>query len=363
MGAIATTNANNKMAMTPVEWAMNIVAMPFVLIHSALITIFSALIINGIVGFIVLLCRPLPFMFRPIIRMQSTVLETWFSLFAGHSEHFGGFTVRLTGDKFESDETAIVLSNHRSWIDSVLLISLARNVGRGGDFKFMAKKSLLLFPVFGLVGAVTDSVVFIEREAKKAGAAMSSLYHRLVDQRRRDLPFWFIIFPEGTRRTNKKLAKARDFAKKRDLQPLDHVLQPRTKGFVTMSKALRGTASAIYDVTIAYGTEPSEDVRPSFLRLYFTTALQNRVIHVHQRRIPIENVPVDEEAAKVWLYKLFEQKDTMIDKYYKKGQFEGPLMRWNRITVADWLSANFYCTATTALYCALAYALYSYFRG
>ncbi len=349
--------------MTPLEWVMNIVGLPFVLIHSALISIFSALIINGVFGFIVLLCRPFPFLFRPVIRMQSVVLRTWFSLFAGHSEHYGGFTVRLTGDAFQSDETAIVLSNHRSWIDSVLLISLARNVGRGGDFKFMAKKSLLVFPVFGLVGAVTDSVVFIEREARKAGAAMSTLYHRLVDKRRRDLPFWFIIFPEGTRRTNSKLAKARDFAKKRDLQALDHVLQPRTKGFVTMRKALKGTATAIYDVTIAYGTEPSEEVRPSFLRLYFTTALQNRVIHVHQRRIPIENVPEDEEGAKKWLYKLFEQKDAMIDKYYKNGKFDGPLMRWNRITVAAWLQANFYCTAVTALYCALVYALYLYIKA
>lgn len=241
-----------------------------------------------------------------------------------------------------------------------MLFALARQVGRNGDCKFMAKKSLLLFPVFGLVGAVTDSVVFIQREAKKAGSAMATVCRRLVDPRRRDLPFWLIIFPEGTRRTAKKLSEAQDFAKKRDLRSLDHILQPRTKGFVSMSKALRDTADAVYDVTIAYGTKSDEEVKPSFLSLYFTAALGERVIHVHQRRIPMERVPEDEERAKKWLYKLYEQKDALLDGYYKNGKFQGEPMRWNKITVAHWARCFFICSTVAALYSAVVYSLYLY---
>lgn len=290
-------------------------------------------------------------LFRPIVGMQSAILDTWFTMLIGNCEHPGGFTLRVTGDVFRSDETAIIVCNHRSWIDTVALFSLARQVGRNGDVKFLAKKSLLLFPVFGLIGAVTDSVVFIERSAQRATEAMSKVYRRLTDARRADLPFWLIIYPEGTRRTPEKLAAARDFAKKRDLRALDHLLQPRTKGFVSATQALRGTAGAVYDVTVAYGDNAEEEVRPSFLEMYFTTAVRQRVVHVHQRRIPLDCVPAEEEEAKLWVYKLFEQKDALIDGYYKNKKFEGNPMRWNRMSLGRWLWCISACAGVAAVYC------------
>lgn len=338
--------------------AVNIVTVPLLLLSSFVITVLSAVVIIGGAGSVVLSCRLLRILFRPNVRMQRTILDKWFSIFMGHCEHLGGFTLRVTGDVFREDETAVIVCNHRSWMDTVVLFSLARQVGRNGDLKYLAKKSLLLFPVFGLIGAVTDSVVFIERSAQKATAAMSKVYRRLTDKRRRDLPFWLIIYPEGTRRTPAKLAAARDFAKKRDLRPLDHVLQPRTKGFVGAAQALRGSAGAIYDVTVAYGDNPEDEVRPSFLRMYFTTALRNRVVHVHQRRIPMDSVPKDEKDAKLWLYKLFEQKDTLIDGYYKNKKFEGTPMRWNRMTIGQWFRSLFYCFTVAAAYCASLFLLF-----
>ncbi len=105
-------------------------------------------------------------------------------------------------------------------------------------------------------------------------------------------------------------------------------------------QALRGTATAIYDITIAYGDDPDAEVSPSFLRTHFTTALSERIVHVHQRRIPIENVPKDDEDAKRWLYKLYEQKDELLDGYYKNEKFDGPPMRWNRMTFAYWFKCG-----------------------
>lgn len=342
------------------EFALNLITFPLTVLNSALITLFSALIIVGAFGPLVLISRCLSLFSHTCAHAQSRVMRVWFLLFLGHIEQAGGMTLKVSGDAFRPDETALVIANHRTWIDSVILFSLARQVGRNGDCKFLAKRTLLLFPVFGFIGAVTDSVVFIQREAKRAGQAMGILYNRLTTARPPDLPFWLIIYPEGTRRTPAKLRTAQDFAKKRDLKPLQHVLQPRTKGFVSMANALRGHAEAVYDVTIAYGDKANEEVKPSFLRLYFTTALQPRVIHIHQRRIQLGSVPENEHDAKQWLYKLYEQKDEMLDHYYKHGKFQGPPMRWNRISMARWLECTAYCTFVAICYTVIVYATARY---
>lgn len=319
---------------------MNLFSVPMVMFASLFITVSSGVLMVGVVGTVVLLARILGVPFRAVVDFRAALLRRWFSLFMGHEEHFGGLTIKLTGDVLRAEDTAIIVCTHRTWIDTLVLYSLARQVGRHGDVKFLAKRSLIFFPVFGLVGFVLDSVVFIQRTASRAGSSLSAIFNRLTDARRGGAPFWMIIYAEGTRRTPEKLAAAQGFAKKRDLAPLRHVLQPRTKGFVSTVAALRGVATVVYDITIAYGEDPAAPVDPSFLRMHFTTALQNRVVHVHQRRIPIDTIPKDEEGAKKWLYKLYEQKDELLEGYYKNKKFDGKAMRWNRMTWGYWLTCG-----------------------
>lgn len=54
--------------------------------------------------------------------------------------------------------------------------------------------------------------------------------------------------------------------------------------------------------------------------------------------IPVEEVPYDDETAlRDWMYKLYEEKDKLLDYYYKHGTFhEGEKgkrikFRWSRI--------------------------------
>lgn len=163
------------------------------------------------------------------------------------------------------------------------------------------------------------------------------MFSRLTDPRRNRAPYWLISYLEGTRFTQKKMERAVEFAKKRDLKVLEHVLQPRTKGFISTVQALRGSAEAVYDFTIGYKENEKKEMSPTFGQMYFTPGTQDRVIHVHQRRIPLSEVPHDEEELKEWIYKLYEQKDELLRGFRQTGRFEGRVMRWNRITWGYWV--------------------------
>lgn len=206
-----------------------------------------------------------------------------------------------------------------------------------GDVKFLAKRSLLVFPVYGFAGWILDVVIFIKRQSDSAAQRMTRVFSSLTDPRRKKAPYWLINYLEGTRFTHEKLKAAHDFAKKRDLRVLDHVLQPRTKGFISTVHALRGSAKAVYDVTIGYQESDEKEMQPTFKQMYFTPPISKRVIHVHQRRIPLDQVPQDDEELKKWVYRLYEQKDDLLRGFRENGKFDGRPMRWNRMTWGFWI--------------------------
>lgn len=262
---------------------------------------------------------------RTVVRFKSFVLRRWMSNYVGHFEHISRIDLEITGDSLRGRESALIICNHRSWMDTIVLYILARHVGLHGDVKFFAKKSLLAVPVYGLAGAILSVVIFISRNFGKANRRLDKTFAMLTDPKRR-WPFWMISYLEGTRRTQPKLEAAQAFAKQRDLTPLNHILQPRTKGFVASVQALRGDVGAVYDFTIGYqeADDESRDMVPNFPKQFFTTTTGRRKIRVHQRRFPIEDLPEEDEDIKVWAYKLFEDKDNLLDTFYRTGSFPGP---------------------------------------
>jgi lysocardiolipin and lysophospholipid acyltransferase len=298
------------------------------------VTLASGVVVDVGAGAVVAAWLLLQLPRRRLVALRSFVLRRWMRIFVGHLERFSGVTFVVSGDAFRDGEAALVVCNHRSWMDTVALYSLARQVGGDGDVKFIAKKSLLAFPVFGVAGWLLGVVIFITRRAARAGKHLDATYASLADPARRGWPFWLISYLEGTRRTRAKLDAAHDFAKRRDLPVLRHVLQPRTKGFVAAAAALRGTAAAVYDVTLGYEEEGDAErsVTPDFVTSLLVPSCAQRVVHVHQRRIPLDEVPQDEEEVRAWVYRLYEQKDRLLDEFARTGKFPGRAVPWHRIS-------------------------------
>lgn len=324
---------------------------------SVWISIVTTLLINTVLALFVSVSRVLRVGHYHMVALCSNTLAAWFSIFMGHLEHFGALTLTVTGDAFFVDEPALVVCNHRSWMDTVILYSLARQVRMHGNIKFLAKRSLLAFPIYGFSGWVLDVVIFIQRQSTRAGQRMGLLFSSLTDPRRRRWPYWLVNYLEGTRYTVAKRDAAQAFAKKRDLKQLRHVLQPRTKGFVQTVRALRGSAGAVYDVTIGYHENESFEIVPSFTRMYLTTSAEKRKIHVHQRRIPLSEIPSDEDELRDWIYKLYEQKDELIERFKRNGSFSDRPLRWNRISVHYWIWCQFVIYSSFAFFAYVAYKL------
>lgn len=329
---------------------------------SVAISLVSLILIDGFIGIPVISLRKFRWKLGSIAKLCSGALRIWFSVFMGHLERFSRLSIVLTGDAFYPDEHALVICNHRSWADTLIIYSLARQVRMHGDVKFLAKQSLLLFPIFGFAGVALDVVIFIKRQSISAGRQMVKVFSSLLDPQRGNRAYWLINYLEGTRFTKEKQRNALSFARERQLKTLEYVLQPRTKGFIATVHSLRNNAKAVYDITIGYQLDENENMRPTFGQMFFLPPLMDRVVHVHQRRIPLEELPTDDEELKKWVYTLYEQKDELLRGFHKNGSFTGRPMRWNRMTWAYWLKCQFMIYGGFILSSYLLYRVFLLFR-
>ncbi len=129
----------------------------------------------------------------------------------------------------------LLLSNHVAMTDGLALFAIAQRAGRLGQLRFFAKKSLLFFPVLGF-GCYFLNFVFLSRNWLKDSRTIQQTFSNIKQWRR----FWMCLFAEGTRITPKKLLESQEFARERNMRPLQHVLQPRVKG-------LRAALEALHD--------------------------------------------------------------------------------------------------------------------
>jgi lysocardiolipin and lysophospholipid acyltransferase len=77
-------------------------------------------------------------------------------------------------------------------------------------------------------------------------------------------------------------------------------------------------SNAVYDVTIAYKNQC-----PSFLDNVF--GLDPSEVHLHIRRIPIEEIPISETKAASWLMDAFQIKDQLLSGFKVQGHFPNQL--------------------------------------
>lgn len=112
-----------------------------------------------------------------------------------------------------------------------------------------------------------------------------------------------ILFPEGTRFHKIKHEVSLALAKEKKLTLLKHHLNPRPKGFITSLAPMKGKIPALYDLTLSIN--PTEYPKTTMLN----TVLGNKLeAHFYVKRIPLEEVPDDEEKATDFLNQMFVGK-------------------------------------------------------
>ncbi|XP_064642316.1 1-acyl-sn-glycerol-3-phosphate acyltransferase epsilon-like [Lineus longissimus] len=254
---------------------------------------------------------------RFFVRVDDSFYSFYQRLVLFYYEHYTGIQLVLYGDAEEimkKKENIVYMSNHQCTVDWIVADMVSVRQGSLGHLRYILKDGLRYFPLYGYYFEQHGSV-YIKRAGKFQEARTVKNLERL-----KDMPFWLVVFPEGTRYNPENpnvIAKSQEFAQSRDLAVLEHVLTPRFKATCLCIQTLREEIDAVYDVTVAYSNTNSADGKrrtapsmPDFLQKV------SPQVHVHVARIDIKDIPEDEEKLKSWMMERYVFKEQLLKRFY-----------------------------------------------
>jgi 1-acyl-sn-glycerol-3-phosphate acyltransferase len=247
-------------------------------------------------------------------KMANTILNflvtTWISV----NSLILGFTKNirwnLSGlENLNMKKNYLVLSNHQSWSDILILQKLLNR--KVPMLRFFIKQSLIWVPVLGLAWWALD-YPFMKRHTKAEIARKPHLAGKDVEATRKacekykTIPVSVMNFVEGSRFTEKKRVEGQSRYK--------NLLNPRPGGTGLVLTSMGDYLSDILNVTIKYGEN----------RRSFWGFLSGRVKEI---TVVVETIPVTEELKGDfhsdqeyrerfinWLNNLWQEKDLLLEK-------------------------------------------------
>lgn len=246
--------------------------------------------------------------FNPLL---TGLAESWIAV---NSAMIGAFTrtdfqVDLPAG-LQRDGHYLVLANHQSWVDIVVLQKVFNR--RIPLLRFFLKRSLFWVPVLGLAWWALD-FPFMGRYSRQQIARNPELGRRDMETTRKacakfaDIPVSVMNFVEGTRMTAAKHASQQS--------PYQHLLKPKSGGVAFVLDAMGSGLQSVIDVTLVYPAG-----RPSMIDLIGNRVAQVKVL-VRQRPIPAELVDGDYQGDRQfrvrfqhWMNTLWEEKDQQISR-------------------------------------------------
>jgi 1-acyl-sn-glycerol-3-phosphate acyltransferase len=206
-------------------------------------------------------------------------------------------------------EWYLVVSNHRSWVDILVLQAVFNR--RIPFLKFFLKQQLIWVPFLGLAWWALDfpfmrrhSPEFLEKHPERRGEDLDVT--RVACEKFRLIPTSVMNFVEGTRYTKHKHAALKS--------PYRNLLPPRPGGTSFVLSAMGGMLHAMLDVTIVYrGRTPSLwDLCCGRLGTVVVD-IQKRPIDEWMSAGDYANDPEFRARFKEWLAGLWAAKDRLLD--------------------------------------------------
>ncbi|GAV80661.1 Acyltransferase domain-containing protein [Cephalotus follicularis] len=243
-------------------------------------------------------------------RATSFLFGLWLALWPFLFEKINGTKVVFSGDNVPKKERVLLISNHKTEVDWMYLWDLALRKGCLGYIKYILKSSLMKLPLFGWGFHILE-FISVERKWEIDEPFLRQMLSTF--QNPQD-PLWLAIFPEGTDFTEEKCKGSQKYAAEVGLPVLKNVLLPKTRGFSVCLETLRGSLDAVYDVSIAYKNQC-----PFFLDNVF--GVDPSEVHIHVRRIPVEDIPESDTEVAAWLMETFKLKDHLLSDFKVQGHF------------------------------------------
>lgn len=269
-----------------------------VLLVSNILVMFSILIP------VALLKLLLPF--KPVRKVMDALLNRIAEIWIGNNNgwialmHPKPWRVTIEGN-FRRDGWYLVSSNHRSWVDILVLQRVFNR--RIPLLKFFLKRELIYVPIMGLAWWALD-FPFMRRKGG-ASVAQDLAVARKSCEKFRVIPTSVISFMEGTRFTPAKHGQQKS--------PYRHLLKPKTGGIAMALETLGDKFDAMLDITIVY-----PKAVPTFWDL-LSGRVEDVIVTVREVQIPRSLQVVEDSAApayrselQAWVHELWARKDAEI---------------------------------------------------
>ncbi|MGV2987617.1 acyltransferase [Vibrio sp. E150_011] len=219
------------------------------------------------------------------------------------------------GEELSQEQWYMLLSNHLSWTDIVIISSVMKD--KMPMCKFLLKQSLLYVPFVGLACWGLD-MPFMKRHSQsylvKHPERRNDDFNAIQKacEKFQHVPTTMISFVEGTRYSVDKVQSGKT--------PYRHLLKPKTGGVAFTLNAMNQLLDGVVDITLAY---PENRENP------FEDLLKGRLTKVV---VKIEVYPMDEnlngdyfkdKAFKRrfhhWLNALWKRKDDTLESIYQNN--------------------------------------------
>ncbi|KAK9454549.1 hypothetical protein V1511DRAFT_471100 [Dipodascopsis uninucleata] len=266
------------------------------------------------------------------------------------------FQISFSGDILEPNSSAILVCNHRSYADYILLHALSNIYGMQGRLRFLAWRSVFFIPSLRWLFKsfwVSQDWTFDCQADKEA------LFQDIFIE-----PIWLVTFPETIKYSLELNQEHQRYCRANGLPRFLHLLYPRFEAFVpTMKHVQKETdIKLVYDVTFIY--RRTHDLRFSIskklamppptatstptrkvsdaedqvqgdkdegpltknlsrialsLRDILFGSHNTWELHVHVRRLSVLQLPTHRRGLEKWLEKTWVRKDKLLDGIERKG--------------------------------------------
>jgi 1-acyl-sn-glycerol-3-phosphate acyltransferase len=244
-----------------------------------------------------------------VSRWMTGLAEAWISCNGAIFRLMGVLRLKVEGVAgLAPREWYLVVSNHRSWVD-ILVLQQALN-RRIPFLKFFLKQQLIYVPLLGLAWWALDfpfmkrhSAAYLAKHPEARGEDLAAT--RKACARFARIPTSVMNFVEGTRFTRAKQAAFKS--------PYANLLPPRAGGVAFVFSAMGEMLHAVLDVTIAY--------RESSPTLWDLCCGRLETVRMHVLKRPVERWTTEgdygEDPAfrarfQAWLGNVWSEKDARL---------------------------------------------------
>jgi len=207
----------------------------------------------------------------------------------------------------DTDKIDILICNHTSTLDFLIIMAYLQE-WEIDSYNFVFKNDIIYTPGFGFIMYASPDIK-LNRNWEQDKETLGNQLDKIKTNGKKQV---ILIFPEGTRLTEKKLREGQDFSKKNNLPVFDNLMVPKSKGlwFITNHLAQTNKLGRIWDVTLIF---------PQFLKKsigyadIFGKSIGN--INTIWREVKLPENFKDQDNFKKWLMNTWITKDSLMEHH------------------------------------------------